>query len=119
MNTETCCKNVKVSSLGYVIKTCKNAAQVVKEDGTIEWYNFCSKKDEKQIVDGDFVRIYKRKSGNYVKYALYFFSPKDVATAQVILDLGWQIQKSKLSSNEEANKLFLQPPCLEVRKQIE
>ena len=128
-NTKRCCKDecgrdkcgeeTKVSSLGYVIKATANAALVITEDNSLAWYRFFNTESKYEITDGDFVRVYKRKHGDCVKYASYFFSPKDVATAQVILDLGWQVQKRMLPDSEQADKLFLSPPCLEVKKQIE
>ena len=114
-----CGEETKVSSLGYVIKATANAALVITEDNSLAWYRFFNTESKYEITDGDFVRVYKRKHGDCVKYASYFFSPKDVATAQVILDLGWQVQKRLLPDSEQADKLFLSPPCLEVKKQIE
>ena len=113
----------KVSSLGYVIGIKADAAKVVREDNSIEWCYFFAKEGEKEIVDGDFVRVYRRRHGdtyrNSARYAAYFFTPKDIATAQVVFDLGWQVQKTRLPASEDADKLILLPPCLEVKKQIE
>ncbi len=116
---DKCGEETKVSSLGYVIKATANAALVITEDNSLAWYRFFNTESKYEITDGDFVRVYKRKHGDCVKYASYFFSPKDIATAQVILDLGWQVQKRTLPDSEEADKLFLSPPCLEVKKQLE
>ena len=123
-NTKRCCKDecgkdAKVSSLGYVVGIGRGMALVITEDNSLAWYRFFNTESKYEITDGDFVRVYKRKHGDCVKYASYFFSPKDVATAQVILDLGWQVQKRMLPDSEQADKLFLSPPCLEVKKQIE
>ena len=113
----------KVSSLGYVVQVTCDMARVVREDNSVEWCYFFKKQNETQIVDGDFVRVYRRRREegyrHYARYASYFFSPKDIATAEVILDLGWQVQRLHLPCSEEADKLFLRPPCLEVKKQLE
>ena len=128
MSLETChshndSKETKVSSLGYVIEVRNDSAKVVREDNSIEWYYFFTKKDEPQITNGDFVRVYRRRYGDthrhYARYALYFFSPKDIATSLVLLNLGWQVQKKALPESENAEDIFLRPPCLEVKKQLE
>ena len=120
---DECGKDAKVSSLGYVVGIGRGMALVIREDNSLVWCHFFPDISEKEIVDGDFVRVYKRKCAGvyryYARYALYLFSPKDVATATVILDLGWQVQKARLPYSEEADKLFLRSPCLEVKKQLE
>lgn len=119
---DECGKDAKVSSLGYVVEVRCDAARVVLEDNSLTWCYFFDKEDEQQIVDGDFVRVYKRKHGEthrlYARYASYFFSRKDIATALVILDLGWQVQKCQLPEVENAKDLCLRPPCLEAKKQL-
>lgn len=116
-------KGAKVSSLGYVVQVKGDSVRVVREDNSVEWCFFFTGEDEKEIVDGDFVRVYKRRYNgayrNHARYALYFFSKKDILTSQIILNLGWQIQKTQLPDSEDADNLFLRPPCLEVKKQIE